>query len=376
MLDAASLLPSSASAPERALEMAMRVQPAVHDGVDGILTFKETPPDSVVLWLVWEYGLEALLPYLADGREAIAKGLPWSRIKGTPASVIEALSWLGLDAAVEEEEADSAHWPEYMIDPGEVPGPGARLPDAVALAGLSAPVGTILSRLYHGYDVRRFKLDGSAWGDLLSDYSGVTDDDMGVVLSFGRTTDSHATLGDDPLPGTALNRGHVTRHIYEDRVVWDFGRFGDVPVLNYGMMHSHLVQVRGGPIQITQVGADKRVIPKAAIALSDGAALGDTNACLFAIRVVEVGAPDPLSEGLALSGEPWRLIKTPIDERHDHGATSAADYLDTPTTGTAGLSAHTTAATSRRRWGHVTWGHVPWDSITINTRHTSNGDPA
>ena len=55
-------------------------------------------------------------------RQAIGEGLVWERVKGTPAAVKLALSWLGYgDTNFSEEEPDGTHWWEYMADPGGVP---------------------------------------------------------------------------------------------------------------------------------------------------------------------------------------------------------------------------------------------------------------
>lgn len=229
-----SILPKNSTSAERALEAAVRAPVAVDLGIDHLVTLKEDPPDSFLLWLVWEYGLEELLPYIPDLRALIAQGLIWERIKGTPESLRMVFSWLHYGSPeVEEEEPLSAHWYEFMADPGGVP-PYSDLEGITRLAKITAPVGTELSRLFHGYDVRRFILDRSDWGDLLSDNSGIYDPDLGVVLSFGRNFASLATLdATSEILGATLIRAHETHHIYEDRVVWDFHDFGDVPVLIY-----------------------------------------------------------------------------------------------------------------------------------------------
>lgn len=346
MVDSMTLLPPNATAQERALEAAVRLRDQVHAGVDGIVSFKEVPPESVLLWLVWEYGLEELLPYLPSARDVIEKGLDWERIKGTPEAVRLAMSWLTDGApAIEEETPGGPHWAEFMLDPGFVPDSTADMQAIIALARMSAPVGTILARVFHGYDVRRFLLDGSQFGDLLSDYSGVRDADLGLVLSFGRTSTTTVSLDDgEAQDGAKLSRGHLTHNKYDDRLIWDFGRFGDVPLPNHPFMHAHLFQVDGEGVQVDQLGADTLVLPKAAMALSDGFALGDTNAALFAIEYVEHGTPLPLSDGLALSGEPWRIEKRPVDERFDRETACIGQFLFESSSATGGDNLRTSSA--------------------------------
>jgi hypothetical protein len=206
-----TLLPPNATPQERAIEAALRPGADVVAGVDLIRTAKENPPDDWLYWLVWEYGLEELIPYLSDPRDILEDGIQWQRIRGTPASLSLALSWLGVLAAyVEEEDPLTRHWYEYQIDPGLIP-ERPLLENIVGLARLSAPVGTRLSRVYHGYDLRRAIYDRTSWSDgsLYSDHSGVWDDPLQVDLSFGRVTQFWgAALLDGSVSAMAETRLH------------------------------------------------------------------------------------------------------------------------------------------------------------------------
>ena len=113
-----TLLPPNSTELERAMERAMRPSPDVLDGVALVRTAKDVLPDGWPIFLVWEYGLEELLPYLPDQRVILTTGLQWQRIKGTPASVLMALEWLAMQATVEEETPTSRHWYEFQVDPG------------------------------------------------------------------------------------------------------------------------------------------------------------------------------------------------------------------------------------------------------------------
>lgn len=202
----------------------MRPSSDTSDAVDLIRTAKEDAPDDYLPFLIWEYGLEELLPYLPDPRVALNNGLQWQPIRGTPASLTLALSWLGVTAVIEEDDPTSVHWYEFQLatytqesgrhlleDGGyHLLANGARnlldypreclIPDRpllrniVGLARLSAPVGTRLKRMYceGDCDVRRFILDQSDWGDILSDDSGYYDAELDVKLSYCRTTQTVA----------------------------------------------------------------------------------------------------------------------------------------------------------------------------------------
>ena len=401
MIDTATLLPPNATSAERAMEMVMRVRDGVHAGADAITSLKDEPPEAFLLWLVWEYGLEELLPYLPNARDVITEGIDWQRIKGTPESLRVALSWLNYGApAIEEETPIGQHWHEFMVDPGGVPARFEDLRGITRLAALSAPVGTILSRIYHGHDMRRFMLDGSPFGDLLSDHSGVRDDELNVILSFGRKSDTAISLDDTAeLQAAVLGRTHSTNHKYNDRPILDFSQFGDAATPNHPFSHAHLFQVAGEGVQIDQCVAEESVQPKAGMVLSDGFVLGDTNSTLYAIEYHELGAPDPLSGGLALSGQPWNIEKRPIDERIDRGTDSDGIYPFT-STAIAGTDVLRTSfainpvtyegqavavidvertsnvQVTGQFWTNLPWVSQPWDEFKYFVRTTHYGDSA
>lgn len=396
MSDTATLLPRNASQQELAIEQSLVHPAAVGVGVENILSVKENPQDDALLWLVWEYGLENLLPFITP-REAVENGVEWERIKGTPESVRLALSWLKYGApAIEEEDSSSVHWSEFMVDPGGVPSRD-KLSAVKRLSELSAPVGTSLSRIYHGYDLRRFVLDGSRFGDLLSDYSGVYDDEIGVVLSFQRDTDSAIDNESDAAATTNVRRMHGANNVYDDRPIWDFSYFGDAAVKNYRFMHAHLFQVRSDGLEINQTDAEKMVLPKAAVVLSDGFTLGDTNSPLFAIDTYEIGAPGSLSDGFFLSGDPWRIEKRPIDERFERETESDGAYLFESSTATGGeffrqaysfadnsgqldalgeATATSDASIRGQFWTGVAWLPQTWAELQFNVRTKHYGNSA
>ncbi len=207
----------------------MRPGAGVAEGVALIRTAKEALPDGWPMFLVWEYGLDELLPYLPDPRVALTTGLQWQRIKGTPASLRMALAWLGINAVVEQETPTGRHWFEYQIDPGKLL-TRAEIENLVGLARLSAPVGTRLARVFHGYDMRRFVWDHSSWSDgsLWSNYSGRFDPDLGVYLSFQVEWNDWLEFG-GLLSEALVELDIVTRAQLANVPRWDFFAWGDGP---------------------------------------------------------------------------------------------------------------------------------------------------
>lgn len=232
------LLPSNATGLERTLETILLGKRDVAASISRILTCKEAPADNWLMWLVWEYGLEELLQFLPDPRRVLEVGIEWQRIRGTPASLVQGLSWIGTpsNAYVEEEETGGAHWFEFMLNSGYVPNGPFNVRQLVDLSRVSAPAGTRLSRIFHGYDIRRFKLDQSEWGDLLSDYSGWRHPELGVVLSFGRSSTSTIDLSGELLARAVAqhSRWHTADGRYDDRPLLDNAfLFGEVALPNH-----------------------------------------------------------------------------------------------------------------------------------------------
>jgi hypothetical protein len=147
-----------------------------------------TPHPAVLNWLAYELGLGEISGYFDDPLQLLIEGTSWQRIRGTPASILQALRWLDLTGAIDESEAGSYRWSEYQIGL-QAATPDATTRDVISLAGISTPVRSRMSRVFAVYDFRRFVLDDSllSEGGMLSDHSGARPDwANGTQISFGR----------------------------------------------------------------------------------------------------------------------------------------------------------------------------------------------
>lgn len=310
------LLPANATPLEQALSLSTDPLTRLALPADAIRHFKVAPNDPLLPWLIWEYGLGELLPYLPEPRRAIAEGILWQRLRGTPAALATALSWIGASATVEQ-EPPGVHFAEFQLDPGQVLDSDMAIANLIAIARLSAPARSRLSRIYHGYDLRRVVLDESRLGDaLLSDHSGVFWRDGLTKLSFGRVRQ----LANPPQPieiqpaRDAIRFG-LARLV--DRYLLDFSALGDKGhTPNEEILHSHLftlTNARGAP---DPVGLrPERRFCRAMVVLSDSTPLGGINANLPRFAWREEGGPLSLGSGDALSATPHRLIRMAVLER-------------------------------------------------------------
>ena len=176
-----TLLPPNATKLERALEESIKynVDPSILAGFKFAAT-----GSNINLALSWEYSLAQI--NVDNFKDRIIQGLKFHRLKGTPYSLKQALSWYGLTGIIIEEESAGSNFANFQIGFDELPDV-LDVETIVNTAKLAAPLRSNLARMYNkDYDVRPFVLDKSGWGDMLSDYSGVRLSANSPKLSFRR----------------------------------------------------------------------------------------------------------------------------------------------------------------------------------------------
>jgi hypothetical protein len=125
-----------------------------------------------------EYGVNYLSEILPDVSDRITGGIRLNRIAGTPAAIILIGRWINFPALkIIEEHEPTIHFPEYQLDLGRYPSL-AEVQTLVRSMRFGEPIRSRLRRVLYNYDVGRYILDSSRYGDILSDYSGVRIDDL------------------------------------------------------------------------------------------------------------------------------------------------------------------------------------------------------
>ena len=100
------LLPNNATDFEKAFSRSTDFAPRVGSSITAVRAFKyENTPSRFLPFLVYEYGLGQLTPYVPNLFEVIDEGIDWQRVRGTHKAVEFALGWLNYTAEIEVEPA-------------------------------------------------------------------------------------------------------------------------------------------------------------------------------------------------------------------------------------------------------------------------------
>lgn len=183
------LLPRNATELEIAFSLATNLQPRFEDPIDIMRGIKyiATPPDWLP-FLVYEYGLGELTPYVPNLFDLIREGIQWQRVRGTPAAVAMALDWVGYTAIIEEPPVRRARWHLFQLELDRVR--DNEEPDLERIEGvtqLSVAVRSHFWRGFNTYDVRNLEYGWKKWsGALWGTYSGARLLPDHAKWSFGR----------------------------------------------------------------------------------------------------------------------------------------------------------------------------------------------
>lgn len=202
-----ALLPSASAPWERVLADGMELSGAMGVAINGIVGAKlHQPTASMLPFLVWEYGLGELTPYVPAIHELIDEGLIWQRLRGTVSAVAIGLGWVGYTADIEEASSTRRFWNSFQLRFDALP--ISDVPDLErieAITQLSIPLRSKLRRGVHLYDIEAAQGDHTLLdGSYLDHESGITATPGGTLWSFGRATEIAHALGKAELDAAGL----------------------------------------------------------------------------------------------------------------------------------------------------------------------------
>ena len=299
-----TLLPPQSTELERALDQTFPQWDAL---ADAFTVPSVGEPEQFAPWLAAEYELAQFAPYFPTTAELIEQGLQWLFTRGTAASLVRALGWVGFAGAEVDEDGAYLH-----INLGR-PATAEEMARVAHVVRASLPAHVHFYRVFNPLnDVRRIVLDRAPGMDtgMLDGDSGVMGPD-GVKLSFGER--SGATL--PAAPADALPA--ISTHQRVGLI-----RYDDMPVLDAWRLDSHvLMGVSGGVMELFRSTTTAHTPGGGALATAEARA---SVAPWVATKPVAAGgaahvstAPEPISPPRRWGGPwggPWRqaflLIQT------------------------------------------------------------------
>lgn len=291
-----TLLPPQSTPLERALDQTFPQWDAL---ADAFTVPSVGEPEQFAPWLAAEYELAQFAPYFPTTAELIEQGLQWLFTRGTAASVVRALGWVGFAGSKVDEDGAYLH-----INLGR-PATAEEMARVAHVVRASLPAHVHFYRVFNPLnDVRRIVLDRTPRLDtaMLDGDSGVMGPD-GVKLSFGEH--SGATL--PAAPADALPAISTQQRV-------GLIRYDDMPVLDAWRLDSHvLMGVSGGVMELFRSTTMAHTPGGGALATAEARA---SVAPWVATKPVAAGgaahvstAPEPISPPRRWGGPwggPWR----------------------------------------------------------------------
>ena len=163
-----TLLPPQSTPLERALDQTFPQWDAL---ADAFTVPSVGEPEQFAPWLAAEYELAQFAPYFPTTAELIEQGLQWLFTRGTAASVVRALGWVGFAGAEVDEDGAYLH-----INLGR-PATAEEMARVAHVVRASLPAHVHFYRVFNPLnDVRRIVLDRTPRLD-----TGMLDGDSGVM---------------------------------------------------------------------------------------------------------------------------------------------------------------------------------------------------
>lgn len=198
-MDQPSLLPPNGTAFMRALEQATAYETRLSSGIETIYNIKGRRLPDWLSYLLYEYGLLELTPYVTNPYILLEQGRDWQNERDTWAAILRGLGWVGAPGQIVEAPARRFWWNSFQIYLDSLPPfdvPDLERIDRVTQLG--KPFRSDFRRGVHGYDIPAFEADRTRLdGSLLDTESGVRLRAGGPRWSFGRLHEVAHVLTED-----------------------------------------------------------------------------------------------------------------------------------------------------------------------------------
>ncbi|MET3560671.1 P2-related tail formation protein [Bartonella japonica] len=193
-----SLLPTNATKFEKCLANACDFHQDIDDSILGISRAKLiTRPPRFLPWLIEEYGLGELTPYVPNLYDLINQGRVWQNTRGSLSAIELGLEWLQMTARFTPAWTERAWWNSFQLYFDQLP-EQTQLEAVEAITDLSKSLRSDFRRGVMGYDVGAAEGNMSQLDDSMLEYeSGVRITAGNTLFSFGRTTEINHVLTEE-----------------------------------------------------------------------------------------------------------------------------------------------------------------------------------
>lgn len=192
----ASLLPPNGTGFLRALEQATAYEPGLTGGIDLIPDIKGRRLPAFIQFLLYEYGLIELTPYVENPYTLLDEGRIWQIERDTFAAIARGLGWVNAPAAIVEAATRRYWWNNFQLYFQSLPPNDFPTLDRIdRITQLSKPYRSDFRRGVFGYDAPAMETDATRLDSCLLDQeSGVRLRDGGPLWSFGRAFEYGHTM--------------------------------------------------------------------------------------------------------------------------------------------------------------------------------------
>lgn len=204
MADQPSLLPRNGTPLLRAMEQALAYEPRLVPAIDLIPDIKGRRLPSFLQFLLFEYGLIELTPYVQNPHALLDTGRQWQIERDTFAAIARGLGWVQAPATIAEAPFQRSWWNSFQLYLDALPAADAPNLDRIdRVTELSKPFRSDFRRGVNGYDVAPLEGDQTRLDySHLDRESGVRLRAGGPLWSFGRAWEMTHVLTE--AEGTAL----------------------------------------------------------------------------------------------------------------------------------------------------------------------------
>lgn len=223
---------------ERALANALAAPEDLQNLPNTIENRFSVPADEDLPFLIWEWGLQPIVPFLPNPRAALAMGRLWQKQRGTISAGHMARAWIKGDAAHEQTREKYYHLHLENFADHE------KLFAIIVLSRQSQSLRNSLYRITYNYDVRAGEYASSEYGGAIYGVdSGIRPNPDWPLISMQFFAQGHIVASSEVKSELSLS---IERRPHDhDYLAYSYNDYGDGPndIAVTGQTHTSLIEI-------------------------------------------------------------------------------------------------------------------------------------